>query len=112
MTKPFKIRQPETRVEYELADVAFFVREYQPQGFAIVDPAPTGYRVPEPEELGSIPEEVFTIGLGDGVLEFTDLNKLTRAELDLYAAELGIENPEGHSNKAALIEAIETKRAE
>lgn len=47
MTKPFLIRHPETREEYELADVAFFVREYQPRGFVIVDPAPMNYTVPE-----------------------------------------------------------------
>ncbi len=47
MSAPFLIRHPETKVTYELADVAFFVSEYQPQGFTIVDPAPTGYTVPE-----------------------------------------------------------------
>lgn len=44
--KPFLIRHPDGR-EYELSDPAYFVTEYQPQGFAVVDPAPTGYVVPK-----------------------------------------------------------------
>lgn len=51
MSKPFLIRNPDTGVEFELADVAFFVREYQPQGFVIVDPAPMNYRVPDADEM-------------------------------------------------------------
>lgn len=51
--KPFLIRHPETRVEFELADVAFFLSEYKPKGFGIVDPAPTGYRVPDADEIAA-----------------------------------------------------------
>lgn len=47
MSAPFLIRHPETKVTYELSDVAFFVSEYKPQGFKIVDPAPMNYTVPE-----------------------------------------------------------------
>ena len=46
MTQRFLIRHPDGR-EYELSDVAYFQTEYEPLGFAIVDPAPTGYTVPE-----------------------------------------------------------------
>lgn len=44
---PFLICHPETKVTYELSDVAYFVSEYQDKGFEIVSPAPTGYTVPE-----------------------------------------------------------------
>jgi hypothetical protein len=47
MSAPFLIRHPETRVQYELESVDYFVSQYKPQGFDIVDPAPTGYTVPE-----------------------------------------------------------------
>lgn len=46
MSDRFLIRHPDGR-EYELRDASYFIREYQPKGFAIVDPAPTGYIVPE-----------------------------------------------------------------
>lgn len=36
------------------------------------------------------------------------LESLTRAELETYAASLGIENPAGFSNKPELIDAIES----
>lgn len=111
MTKPFKIRHPETRVEYELADVAFFVREYQPQGFVIVDPAPTGYRVPDAEELGSPAVEEIEVNEPKNP-ESADLTKMTRAELDLYAMEIGIEYPVQLATKQDVIDAIEAKRAE
>lgn len=47
MSRPFLIRNDDTKVEFELSDPAYFVGHYQPLGFAIVNPAPTGYCVPE-----------------------------------------------------------------
>lgn len=46
MQKPFLIHGP-SGDEFELADVNYFVDFYKPQGYTIVDPAPTGYVVPE-----------------------------------------------------------------
>lgn len=46
MKQRFLIRHSDGR-EYELSDVAYFQAEYEPNGFRIVDPAPTGYTVPE-----------------------------------------------------------------
>jgi len=46
-TRPFLIRNPETKVTFELNDVQFFVDTYQGEGFEIVNPPPTGYCVPE-----------------------------------------------------------------
>lgn len=43
---PFLVRHRDGR-EYELADVDYFVEQYKPEGFKIVDPAPANYRVPE-----------------------------------------------------------------
>jgi hypothetical protein len=43
---PFIVHHPNTGVSFELNDVAFFVREYQPQGFVIDAHPPTGYAVP------------------------------------------------------------------
>lgn len=42
----FLIRHPDGR-EYGLRDSALFAEHYEPAGFAIVDPAPPGYIVPE-----------------------------------------------------------------
>jgi hypothetical protein len=51
--KPFLIRHADGR-EYELAGDAagkrFYREHYQPQGFALVDPQPTGYERPDLSE--------------------------------------------------------------
>ena len=52
MGQPFLVRNRETKVEFELEDVAFFVAEYQPKGFEIVSPAPMNYTVPELPKAG------------------------------------------------------------
>jgi hypothetical protein len=46
-TRPFLIRNDQTRQEYELSDPQVFVDTYKDQGFRIVDPPPTNYGVPE-----------------------------------------------------------------
>lgn len=92
---PFLIRHPDKR-EYELNDVGYFLREYQPQGFVIVDPAPTGYTVPE------LPMDAMD-----------DASRpMTRSELNTEAARLGIESPEKMPNKEAVIDALNLKMAE
>ena len=88
---PFLIRHPETRAEYELADVDAFVTQYQPRGFRIVDPPPTGYTVP------AMPT--------DALLDDAP-RPMTRAELNAEAARLGVESPEKLPNKEAVIEAM------
>ena len=53
MALPFLIRHADGR-EYELAGDAagkrFYRETYQPQGFALVDPQPTGYERPDLSE--------------------------------------------------------------
>lgn len=95
MSEPFLIRHPDGR-EYELSDPAYFVDHYQPQGFAVVDPAPTGYSVPDLPTAAEIQAE-----------REEELQKQKRTELNGVAAALGIEKPESFANKDALIEAIQ-----
>lgn len=85
----FLIRHPDTKVEYELDDVAFFQAQYQPQGFEVVDAG--GYTTPE---------------LPTQEERSDDLHRLSRAELNDRAAELGVSKPEAFPNKDTLIEAI------
>jgi len=96
MDKPFTIRHADGR-EYELTSYAFFLETYEPLGFFIVDPQPTGYELPyDPGQ----PEAVEPFGVQD-----LDLDKLTRAELDALAKELGVD-ADGLPTKQAVKDAI------
>lgn len=94
MSKPFLIRHPVDRREYELDDPAYFVSHYQPQGFELVVPAPTGYSVPDLPAADAEPVE-------------TDPTKMKRDALNAYAASLGIEGAEHYPNKDALLTAVD-----
>lgn len=87
--KPFLIRHRDGR-EYELHDPALFADTYQPEGFRIVDPPPTGYGVPV------LPP--------DGVRSLADMR---RDELNAFAAEHGVAEPEKLPNKDAVIAALD-----
>lgn len=43
---PFLIRHTDGRT-FELDDAAFYVKDYEPRGFVIVNPQPDGYHAPE-----------------------------------------------------------------
>lgn len=97
--QPFLIEGPEKQ-RYELTDIDYFVSHYKPQGYRIVDPAPTGYVVPE---LSSAKAEKPPGVIVNGV----NLSAMTRTELNAFAAEHGVPDADKFPNKDALIEAIE-----
>lgn len=100
MSKPFLIDGPDgERFEIASDRVAYFTDYYLPRGFRIVDPAPTGYGVPE------LPVAVKDEKPGI-VVNGVNLSAMRRTDLDSFAAEHGVVDADKLPNKDAVIEAI------
>lgn len=73
--------------QFELTDVDYFLREHAPKGFTIVANPPAGYDVP--------------------TVDVPKPQEMSRADLNAFATQAGVVDPESFPNKTALLEAID-----